>query len=91
MEKRILVRIFSLFILWITVSPTIFQQILGDLSEEQKGPSFNKIHRIERLINNDLKIANFSVFFEMSLFEIQPAFLARHHGYNLDFAFNCNL
>ena len=37
---------------------------------------------------NDLKIASFQVFFKMSLFEIQWAFLARYHGQNLNFPFN---
>ena len=30
--------------------------------------------------SNDLKMASFLVFFKMSLFKIQSAFLARHHG-----------
>ena len=37
---------------------------------------------------NDLKIASFLVFFRMSLFEIQSAFLPGHHGQNLNFALN---
>ena len=78
---RPLFHIFSLFKLGITVYPELFKQILVDLSLKQERTVEQMCQLSSKYIeangrDNDLKIASFSLFFEMIFFEIQCPFIA---------------